>query len=659
MQQDLFAMLEQEESGGTEGRAMLQAWLRERLIRPLDYALADFCLQLAADEVAVAILAALLSRQLQDGHVCLRLDVLQHELAALGSAPTSWPGPLQWWQQCTLGEWLQLLQTSPLVTTQPREQQAPLVLKNQRLYLYRMWQHEAGVAQQVVQRLQQGVVADAGFAARLEQLFPTIGSGNDWQKIACAMAASGRFTLITGGPGTGKTTTVVRLLALLQQQALEQGRPPLHIRLAAPTGKAAARLTESIGGQIATLPVSEEVREQIPDQVSTLHRLLGSLPDTRRFRHHAGNPLLLDVLVVDEASMIDLEMMDNLLQALPSHARLILLGDKDQLASVEAGSVLGELCLHAVGGYYTAETLTQLEQQGAGTIDMHGLQTGDARQHPLEQRTVMLRESRRFTKDSGIGKLAGAVNAMDVAAALSLLRQPLPDVDWSKATRAKLQELIRQGFAPYLELLQKPKRALDEEFNDWAGELLTAFDRFRLLCALRESDWGVEGLNRLAEQSLSAHLHISKDNPWYAGRPVMVTRNDYGLGLMNGDIGIAVLVPEANGPVLRVAFPRNDGSGQVRFVLPSRLTAVETVFAMTVHKSQGSEFDHCALVLPDSFSPVLTKELLYTGITRARKQLSLLTPVEGVLQQAISRQVERHSGLRQAIEACSEEVQGK
>ena len=379
MQQDLFAVLEQKEPGGMEGREMLQAWLRERLIRPLDYALADFCLQLAAGEKAVAMLAALLSRQLQDGHVCLRLDVLQHELAALGSAPTSWPGPLQWWQQRTLGEWLQLLQTSPLVTTQPREQQAPLVLKNQRLYLYRMWQHEAGVAQQVVQRLQQGVVADAGFAARLEQLFPAANGGNDWQKIACAMAASGRFTLITGGPGTGKTTTVVRLLALLQQQALEQGRPPLHIRLAAPTGKAAARLTESIGGQIATLPVSEEVREQIPDQVSTLHRLLGSLPDTRRFRHHAGNPLLLDVLVVDEASMIDLEMMDNLLQALPAHARLILLGDKDQLASVEAGSVLGELCLHAVGGYYTVETLTQLERQGAGTIDMHGLQTGDAR----------------------------------------------------------------------------------------------------------------------------------------------------------------------------------------------------------------------------------------------------------------------------------------
>lgn len=659
MQQDLFAELEQEQPTGLDGSELLQVWLRERLIRPLDYALADFCLQLAADEVAVAMLAALLSRQLQDGHVCVRLDVLQHELAPLDCTLGQWPGPLQWWQQRTLGEWLQLLHDSPLVTTQPWQQRAPLVLKNQRLYLYRMWQHEAAVAQQVVQRLQQDAVAEANFATRLEQLFPTTGHGNDWQKIACAMAASGRFTLITGGPGTGKTTTVVRLLALLQQQALEQGRPGLHIRLAAPTGKAAARLTESIGGQIDTLPVSESVREHIPDQVSTLHRLLGSLPDTRRFRHHAGNPLQLDVLVVDEASMIDLEMMDNLLQALPLHARLILLGDKDQLASVEAGSVLGELCLHAAGGHYAAETLTLLGQQGAGTIDMHGLQTGDARLHPLEQRTVMLRDSRRFTQDSGIGQLAGAVNAMDVAAVMALLRQSLPDVHWGKATPARLQELIRLGFAPYLELLHQQVEAQGEAFNAWAAELLTAFDRFRLLCALREGDWGVEGLNQLAEHSLSARLRIKQDNPWYAGRPVMVTRNDYGLGLMNGDIGIAVWVPEASGTVLRVAFPRNDGSGTVRFVLPSRLTAVETVFAMTVHKSQGSEFDHCALVLPDSYSPVLTKELLYTGITRARGQLSLLTPAEGVLQQAIGRQVERHSGLRQAIEALVDEVPNK
>lgn len=659
MQLDFWTELERPAVADVDGPDAVQAWLQAGLIRPLDYALADFCLQLAPGEHAVATLAALLSRQLQDGHVCLRLELLRHELTMLGESHGQ-PGPVDWWVRRSLVQWLELLQHSPLVTLSPYTQKAPLVLQNRRLYLYRMWQHEAGVAQQVAGRLRQDMQPDAGFAEQLQQLFPAQGAGNDWQKIACAMAALGGFTLITGGPGTGKTTTVVRLLALLQQQALEQGRAPLHIRLAAPTGKAAARLSESIAGQIAALPVGEAVRKQIPEQVGTLHRLLGSLPDTRRFRHHAGNPLLLDVLVVDEASMIDLEMMDNLLQALPAHARLILLGDKDQLASVEAGSVLGELCLQAAGGHYAPETLARLEQAGAAPADLTGLQQGGVQANPLEQRTVMLRHSRRFAGDSGVGRLAAAVNAMDVAGTLALLSQPLPDVHWPRAVRGVLPELIRNGFAPYLELLGRQPGcvATDEGFMAWAGALLQAFDGFRLLCALRRGDWGVEGLNRLAAQNLADVLNVPADSPWYPGRPVMVTRNDYALGLMNGDIGIAVQVIEADETVLRVVFPRNDGSGGVRLVLPSRLTAVETVFAMTVHKSQGSEFDHCALVLPDAFSPVLTKELLYTGITRARRQLSLLTPVTGVLEQAIGRQVERHSGLREAIESCARDAQG-
>ncbi|MBS7326550.1 MAG: exodeoxyribonuclease V subunit alpha [Thiopseudomonas sp.] len=622
---------------------LLQHWLDSRQLRALDVALARFCLQLASDQHEVALLAALLSRQLQDGHVCLRLDSLAQELQQAASADDS-ASPARWWASRPLAQWLELLQNSPLVSSGADSPPAPLVLQHQRLYLYRMWRHETAVAQAVGQRLAQRYPLDAGFTAALNQLFVTPVAGNDWQKIACAMAASGNFTLITGGPGTGKTTTVVRLLALLQQQALAQDKPPLHIRLAAPTGKAAARLGESIGGQIAALPVTEAVRAAIPDQVGTLHRLLGSLPDTRSFRHHAGNPLQLDVLVVDEASMIDLEMMDNLLQALPPHARLILLGDKDQLASVEAGAVMGELCLHAAAGRYTADTLQHLQQLCGSPLDSQGLEPGTAERDALEQRTVMLRHSRRFAGDSGIGRLAAAVNAMDVAGTLTLLRQPLPDVHWPKAGRGTLQELVRAGFAPYIERLhQMPPAEADVAcWHDWAAQLLRDFDRFRLLCALREGDWGVQGLNQLVEQSLADTLVKAADSPWYAGRPVMVTRNDYGLGLMNGDIGIAIALPDG----LRVAFARNDGSGAVRLVLPSRLTAVDTVFAMTVHKSQGSEFDHCALVLPDVPSPVLTKELLYTGITRARQQLTLLTPVEGVLRQAIGAQVIRHSGLR-------------
>lgn len=638
-------------------RKLLQLWLEQRLIRPLDYALADFCLQREPGEVPVALLAALLSRQLQEGHVCIRLDCLHRELAALGELPEEGVSPARWWAGRSLQEWLQLLQQSPLVACRPRQQQAPLVLQAERLYLYRMWQHEERVARAIRQRLQRELPPGIGFATGLQQLFPVQeGGGNDWQKIACAMAANGSFTLITGGPGTGKTTTVVRLLALLQQEALEQGGPPLQIRLAAPTGKAAARLGESIGGQIAGLPVDRKVRDVIPEQVSTLHRLLGSLPDTRRFRHHAGNPLQLDVLVVDEASMIDLEMMDNLLQALPASARLILLGDKDQLASVEAGSVLGELCLHAAQARYAPQTLQRLERLCGTPVGMQGLQAGSLEQDPLEQRTVMLRHSRRFAGDSGIGRLADAVNRMDSGAALALLRQEPSDVRWYKASRKQLQELVGQGFAPFVELLQRQpdSKGLDDNLQQWAAALLQAFERFRVLCALRQGDWGVDGLNRLTEQALAPALQAGSDSPWYAGRPVMVTRNDYGLGLMNGDIGIAVPVREGQDVALRVVFPRNDGSGGVRFVLPSRLTAVETVFAMTVHKSQGSEFDHCALVLPDAAGPVLTKELLYTGITRARACLSLLTPVESVLGQAIGQQVIRHSGLRAALQNAAD-----
>lgn len=654
MQLDLFTPVPKPAAvSQTDPARRLQHWLDSRQIRPLDFALARFCLQLAPGEQDVALLAALLSRQLQDGHVCLRLDRLKHELALTGDDAE---GPAAWWGGQPLDHWMRLLQGSALVSQSPATHKAPLVLQHGRLYLYRMWQHEAAVAGAISRRLAHRHALDAGFTSALQQLFPAVAAGNDWQKIACAMAASGGFTLITGGPGTGKTTTVVRLLALLQQQALEQGRPPLHIRLAAPTGKAAARLGESIGAQIAALPVSDQVRACIPEQVSTLHRLLGSLPDTRRFRHHAGNPLLLDVLVVDEASMIDLEMMDNLLQALPPAARLILLGDKDQLASVEAGSVMGELCLHAAAGRYAPSTLQQLEQLCGAAIDVQGLEPGDAQRDALEQRTLMLRHSRRFAGDSGIGRLAAAVNAMDVAAALDLLRQQLPDLHWPRASRATLQELVREGFAPFMKTLQgRPDSdGLDETLQRWAAQLLQDFDRFRLLCALRQGDWGVEGLNRLAEQSLSGILAMQEDSPWYAGRPVMVTRNDYGLGLMNGDIGIAVPVPDGQATVLRVVFPRNDGSGGVRFVLPSRLTAVETVFAMTVHKSQGSEFDHCALVLPDALNPVLTKELLYTGITRARQRLTLLAPLESVLRDAIGQQVMRHSGLRAGLLAAGE-----
>ena len=571
----------------------------------------------------------------------------------------------------TLQDWLAACAGSALLEAAV----APLVLAGSCLYLRRYWDYERRVASHIAQRLRSDSEAPAGLPVRLASLFPEplILDGErltDWQKLACALAAQGRFTLITGGPGTGKTTTVVRLLALLQEAAMAAGAP-LRLSLAAPTGKAAARLTESIGGQVASLPVADAVRQQIPSTVTTLHRLLGSRPDSRHFRHNAGNPLPLDVLVVDEASMIDLEMMANLLDALPAHARLILLGDKDQLASVEAGAVLGDLCREAEVGGYSAATRAWLEAQTGERMVDPALVPGE---QALAQHIVMLRHSRRFASGSGIGRLARAVNQADAQAARGVLAAGSDDLHVLRLSGEQdraLERLLLEGlaggarralgYAHYLQVMraERPAPVADiQAWDSWAGEVLAAFDQFQLLCAVRKGPWGVEALNQRIAEALHRRGLLEQEHGWYEGRPVLVTRNDYSLGLMNGDIGIALRLPEPpefpGAPlrqVLRVVFPRNDGSGALRHILPSRLGAVETVFAMTVHKSQGSEFEHCALILPETLNPVLTKELIYTGITRARHWFSLVETRAGIFEQAVLRRVERRSGLREALES--------
>jgi exodeoxyribonuclease V alpha subunit len=426
---------------------------------------------------------------------------------------------------------------------------------------------------------------------------------------------------------------------------------------------------------VQSLQVAEAVRAAIPSDVTTVHRLLGSRPGTRHFRHHGGNRLPLDVLVVDEASMIDLEMMANLLDAMPAHARLVLLGDKDQLASVEAGAVLGDLCRDAEGGWYSPQTRQWLESVSGESLQGSGLHEDRDGAHPLAQQVVMLRHSRRFGEGSGIGQLARRVNQQLADEARQLLAAGSYDDVYSLPLKGehdqKLERLLLeghgngpQGYRHYLSVLrdQRPSstRPLEHaDWTDWAREVLQAFDTFQLLCAVRKGPWGVEGLNqRITAALLKARL-IESDQQWYEGRPVLMTRNDYGLGLMNGDIGIALKLPEREGAeigktVLRVAFPRNDGQGGVRFVLPSRLNDVETVYAMTVHKSQGSEFAHTALILPDALNPVLTKELIYTGITRARYWFTLIEPRAGVFEEAVQRKVKRLSGLMLELEESNE-----
>jgi exodeoxyribonuclease V alpha subunit len=637
--------------------AMLDAAEAQERLRPLDTAFVRFLAEQDAEaDAAWLLLAALLSRRVADGHLCLDL-ALWEPLADEQSWPPSWREAIA----------RILREGHPPAWVGAGEGPSPLVLDGSRLYLRRYWNHERQVAQAIRERLAQPHAAPAHLREELARLFPG-GASPDWPRIACALAARGAFTVITGGPGTGKTTTVVRLLGLWQTLRLRGGERPLRIRLAAPTGKAAARLHASIQSQLARLDVDEATRAAIPAQVDTLHRLLGARPDTRRFRHDAAHPLPLDVLVIDEASMVDLEMMSAVLAALPPGARLVLLGDKDQLSSVEAGAVLGDLCRRAEAGHYDEATAAWL--RAVSGDDITPWTAADAR--ALDQQVVMLRHSHRFGADSGIGRLAQAVNAGDMDSVRALFATALPDIAWiaHPVGTADLAELVLQGgarhvvgdgdmppgYRGYLSVLRDERPSADagdDAHESWARRVLETFGRFQLLCALRRGAYGTEGLNRQIEDILQRARLIDPAHHWYEGRPVLVTRNDYNLGLMNGDVGIALRVPGEDGePRLRVAFLAagvdGDEAGRVRFVLPSRLGELETVYAMTVHKSQGSEFDHTALVLPDQDSGILTRELLYTGITRARARFTLVGTTAAV-ERAIGRLTLRHSGLRNRL----------
>ncbi len=661
--------------------ALLERWAEHGWLRALDVAFASFLAREAPDAPPLLILAAALaSHQLGRGHACLDLA---HTLAdpgfALSLPPEGadasaepLPLPAAVLDGVSLAGWQQALRHPQLVGDGAGD--TPLVGVGARLYLRRYWQYEQSVRAAIDTRLAAPpALPEAALRGALGVLFPPAAGApsTDWQKLACALAARSAFAIVTGGPGTGKTTTVVRLLAVLQALAIAgTDARPLRIRLAAPTGKAAARLNESIAGAVArldlaALPDGKAVREAIPVEVTTLHRLLGSRPDTRHFRHHAGNPLPVDVLVVDEASMVDLEMMAAVLAALPPGARLVLLGDKDQLASVEAGAVLGELCRRAQQGHYTADTVAWLagvtgEEVGAELIDPAG--------RPLDQAVAMLRHSYRFGGSSGIGQLAAAVNAGSVDGVrralahghADLSRLVLADEGEAALRRLVIDGIPRQdgplGYRHYLDVVRSqrpPAGAAQASLDAWAARVLAAHGQFQLLCALRRGQWGVEGLNRRIAGWLREAGLIGAAEGWYAGRPVLVTRNDYGLGLMNGDIGITLALPgpDGDGP-LRVAFPAGDGSGGIKWVQPSRLQAIETVYALTVHKSQGSEFTHTAMALPERLNPILTRELVYTGITRAKRWFSLVEAGSAaVLEQAVGRRVLRVSGLMGAVEA--------
>ena len=537
--------------------------------------------------------------------------------------------------QCPeLTVWTEKLYSSSVVG-KPGEY-CPLILDHKnRLYLYRYWDYEKKLSDSIIKRAQENIntVDITLLQDSLKRLFPGIsGTGIDWQKVAALTATFKKFCVISGGPGTGKTFTVAKILALLCEQ---NRRDRLEILLAAPTGKAAARLSETIRNTKKSLECNDDVINAIPSESYTIHRMLKTISGSPYFIHNAKKPLNADVVIVDEASMVDLALMSKLIEAVPDNARLILVGDKDQLASVEAGSVLGDICDRDKDHGFSerfCKRFEEITQEKFGVAGEHNKISS-----ALDDCIVVLKKSFRFDADSAVGKLSRRVNHGDFAKVLELLKTH-GQISWQEIlnpkalSRALSQEVIK-GYSGYLNTAD-PLKALER------------FNRFKILCAVNIGPYGVNAINRLAEQILKQEVLINPDQEWYRGRPVLITRNDYNLGLFNGDMGITLPVPGSGNQELYVYFP--GVSGDFRRFLPYRLPEHETAFATTVHKSQGSEFDDILLVLPDKDYPVLTRELLYTAITRARHNISIWgTP--DIIKTAVLRKIERTSGLRDAL----------
>jgi exodeoxyribonuclease V alpha subunit len=564
----------------------------------------------------LALTAALLSAERGRGHSCLHLDDdvtrLCDDAREAGYPCASIPTP---------DEWRVALAASPLCGD--GSQPTPLVLEGERVYLYRFWAAERRLAASF-RRLLAAAPDEAGpgATALFHELFTCAADEVDWQAVAAAGALRHRLTVITGGPGTGKTTTVARVLALLLAD-----RPGLRIALAAPTGKAAARLSESVAAAAASFSSGSAIAQRVGAAGRTLHRLLGYQPWDDRFRHGPANPLAEDVVVVDEASMVDLLMMDALFAALRPGARIILLGDHDQLSSVDTGYVLGDLCAAAGGcGESFSPGFAAAYHALSGQIV-----PSERGAPPVRDAVVRLRRSWRFEKQPGIGALAAAVRAGDGKGAAAVLA----DASLGDVRRADHGADATALLAPVLPAITSYMESASPDVA------LARLNAFRVLCAMREGAWGATGLNQAVEWWLRRQGHAVRE-AWYHLRPVLVTANDHSVGLYNGDVGVCFRI----GGSALVYFA--DGEGAVRAVAPSRLPACQTAWAMTVHKSQGSEFGQVLLVLPDGPSRVVGRELLYTGITRARERVDVVGSVDAIVG-AASRVTVRRTGLGRRI----------
>jgi exodeoxyribonuclease V alpha subunit len=602
------------------------------------------------------VLFMALSESLRQGHSCLPLEVIANSYWGRASDNDNIIT-----QQGFLFPALSSLMTivKQLHCNSSENTQHPVVFFNDCLYLRRYYCFEQELAHYIKPRLNQHLTTDfKTIKACLAQVFAqedfhVKSSKNlDWQMLSVANALNKQFSIIAGGPGTGKTYTVTKILAAIILLAKQSSNTKIsdynalnhtpRIAMVAPTGKAAQRLSESINDAVLQLSghIAEQVLAAIPKQAQTIHRLLGVIPQSIQFKHHQKNKLAIDVLLIDEVSMVDLALMTRIFRALPEHCQVILLGDADQLPSVMAGSILTELAPRPHLGYSTENViyLQAITQQTA----LNNKQFIAKKSH--SDHLTFLQKSRRFDGQGGIGLLAAAVIKGDSELSWQLLKNNTRQIERiSTNINDTLAALVKQYYLPLLQ-----SHDLQQAF--------TWLNKFRVLCVTRQGDTGVDALNEKIIQLLSDQNNASNKD-FYHGQPIMIKENNYQMSLYNGDIGIIwrdnkghlMAFFENNENTVNKQVNKNANTEQqqsaYRSFMLSQLPPNETVYAMTIHKTQGSEFDHVLMMLPEkSDHPLLSRELLYTGITRAKSQLVICSKAN-VWQQGVNKKVQRYANL--------------